>query len=182
MAIEGRRQYSQEPVLLLAFSILCQESSSRPTAADVLRHEFFHFDQESLPADRANTSSPTQGAVTPTSPKASIQGVLRNTSPDKASTESATLGAGSPCPGAKKELKLLHVAQLPETVFDALVRLREVNPHLEPADLEAYVNGVSALGSHRNNFLFHYILACGEYPSVVSIFAPKLAKGLGCQR
>ena len=163
-------------VLSLAFSILLQESSSRPTAAGVLRHEFFHFDQESLPADRANTSSPTQGAVTLTTPKASIQGVLRNMSPDRASTQSATLGAGSPCPGAKKELKLLHVAQLPETVFDALVRLREVNPHLEPADLEAYVNGVSALGSHRNNFLFHYILACGKYPSFVSTFAPKLAK------
>ena len=180
-----KKEISQAPLVLsLAFSMLSEESSSRPTAAVVLRHEFFSPTQGD-PTDRVNTSSLTQQAGTLT-PRASIQGDVKNMTPnqgdvknmtpDRVNAGSPAQRTGSPTLGAPSNFKLLPVEELPTKVFDAVVKLRELNPHLEPGDLNAYFDAVSKLGRHHNNFLLHYILACGKYPSFVSMFAPKLAK------
>ena len=86
-------------------------------------------------------------------------------------------GVGQPTPGAGFEFKALPVDELSERGFDAVVRVRKLDPHLEPGDLSAFVDGMSRLGSDRaSQLMFHCILAVGKYPSFVHGFTPELAK------
>ena len=136
--------------------MVVEHRASRPTAAHLLNYECFC------------SNSPIQGVSSEPIVEAGVQG-------DGSPTPGAS-GDGQRTPGAGFEFKALRVDELPATAFDAAVRVRKLNPHLEPGDLSAFVDGMSRLGDLARQLLFHYMLAAGKYPSFVHGFTPELAK------
>ena len=134
-----------------------EHRASRPTAAHLLKYKCFC------------SNSPIQRVSSEPIVEAGVQG-------DGSPTPGAS-GDGQRTPVAGFEFKALPVDELPARAFDAVVCVRKLNPHLEPGDLSAFVDGMSRLGRDRaSQLLFHYILAVGKYPSFVHGFTPELAK------
>ena len=133
-------------VLSLAFSMLSEQSASRPTAAYWLRHKFFSptlGDQQGMPAASSQTMPLTQ--QTPSSPL-----------------------------GTSLESKAMPEDRLPQNTYQALLNVHKLNPQLEPGELTMFVTEIPSHGQHSKSLLFHYILAVGKYQSFVRTCASNL--------